>query len=61
MALGTLITVVAVLVIIGLCVWLIENYVPMPDPFKVVIRVVVVLFLILWLLSVAGLWSGFKV
>lgn len=39
-----------VFVIVGLCLWLIESYVPMAAPFKTVLRVVVVLLLVLWLL-----------
>lgn len=58
MALSGLITIVVVLVILGLCLYLIETYVPMAAPVKTIIRVVVVLFLVLWLLSQLGLWSG---
>jgi hypothetical protein len=39
------------LVIIGLAIYLVETYVPMTPPIKVVIRVVVVLALVLWLLQ----------
>jgi len=49
-----MITALIVLVIAGVCLYLIENYVPMSEPIKVVIRVVVVLFLILYLLRVFG-------
>lgn len=59
MDLGTLISIVAVLVILGLAWYLIETYVPMAEPIKVVIRVVIVLGLVLWLLQRFGLWSGF--
>lgn len=44
-----------VFVIVGLCLWLVETYVPMAAPFKVVLRVVVVLILVLWLLRSFGL------
>ncbi len=44
-----------VFVILGLCLWLIERYVPMAEPIKVVMRVIVVLLLILWLLTTFGL------
>jgi hypothetical protein len=43
------------LVVVGLILYLVENYIPMSDPIKVVIRVVVVLFLIIWLLRVFGI------
>ena len=58
MDLGTLITLIVVLVILGLVMWLIEQYVPMSPPFRTVLRVLVVLALILYLLSAFGLWSG---
>lgn len=49
-----MITALIVLVVAGVCLYLIENYVPMSEPIRVVIRVVVVLFLILYLLRVFG-------
>lgn len=44
-----------VLIIIGVCLYLIETYIPIDPPIKVVIRVVVVLCLVLWLLNVFGI------
>jgi hypothetical protein len=58
MSLSALISIVIVLVILGLALWLIESYVPLSPPFKVVIRVVVVLFIVLWLLTQLGIWHG---
>lgn len=55
--LSTLITIIVVLVIIGLVLYLIESYIPMSPPIKTAIRVVVVLCLCLWLLSLLGLFS----
>ena len=43
-----------VLVIVGVALYLIENYVPMSPPIKVVIRVVVVVLVILALLRAFG-------
>ena len=51
----SLIGLIIVLVIVGVCLYLLENYVPMSPPIKTVIRVVVVLVLILWLLQVFGI------
>ena len=53
--LGMFILPLIVFVIIGLCLWLVETYIPMAAPFKVVLRVVVVLILVLWLLRSFGL------
>ncbi len=44
-----------VLVIIGVCWYLIDKFVPIAEPIKIVIRVVLVLLLVLWLLSAFGL------
>jgi multisubunit Na+/H+ antiporter MnhG subunit len=56
MTLGSLITVVIVMVILGLALYLIETYVPMAPPFKLVVRVVVILALVLYLLQAFGVW-----
>jgi len=61
MDLGSLITLVVVLVILGLALYLIETYVPMSPPFKTVLRVVIVLALVLYLLQAFGLWSGARI
>ena len=50
-----MIQLIIVLVIVGVCLYLLENYVPMSPPIKTVIRVVVVLVLILWLLQAFGI------
>ena len=44
-----------VLVIVGVCLYLVENYVPMSPPIKTVLRVVVVLCLVLYLLRAFGI------
>lgn len=50
-----MIHVIVVLVIVGLCLYLVQTYVPMAAPIKTVLTVVVVLFLCLWLLQVFGI------
>ena len=51
----SIITIIIVLVVIGLVLYLIENYVPMSQPIKTVLRVVVVLALCIWLLNAFGI------
>lgn len=53
--LSSLIRVLFVLVVLGLVLWLIETQIPLAAPIKIVIRVVLVLALCWWLLTVAGL------
>ena len=50
-----ILSIIVVLVVIGLVLYLIENYVPMSQPIKTVLRVVVVLVLCLWLLNAFGI------
>jgi uncharacterized membrane protein len=50
-----LINLIIVLAVCGLVLYLIETFIPMAAPFKVVIRVVVILVLVIWLLQVFGI------
>lgn len=43
-----------VLIVVGVCLYLVQTYIPMAPPIKTVITVVVVLVLCLWLLQVFG-------
>lgn len=49
-----MISVLIVLIIVGVCLYLVQTYIPMAAPIKTVITVVVVLCLVLWLLQVFG-------
>jgi len=50
-----LITLIITLVVVGLILWLVNNYIPMDGKIKRILNVVVVIAVILWLLSVFGL------
>ena len=54
----SIITLIVALAIIGLVLYLIETYIPMDPAIKTIIRVIVVLFVILWLLSAFGILSN---
>ncbi|NEX22793.1 hypothetical protein G3480_21225 [Thiorhodococcus mannitoliphagus] len=59
-----LITLIMTLVVVGLILWLINNYIPMDGTIKKILNVVVVILVILWLLSVFGLMpplSGMRI
>lgn len=51
-----LIQIVVVLIVVGVILWLINNYVPMAPPIKTLLNAVVVIALIVWILRVVGLW-----
>lgn len=52
-----IIQVLLVLVIVGVCLWMVQTYIPMAAPIKTVITVVVVLCLVVWLLQIFGIGS----
>jgi len=49
-----LIHLVLVLVVVGVVLWLINNYIPMDGTIKTILIVVVVIAVIIWLLSAFG-------
>jgi len=60
----SLINVVIVLIVVGVILWLINNYVPMDGKIKNILNAVIVIVVILWLLQAFGLIgaiSGVKV
>lgn len=50
-----MITLIVTLAVIGLVVWLITTYIPMPDLFKRVIYIIAVICVVFYLLQVFGL------
>jgi hypothetical protein len=53
-----LINLVVVLIVVGVLLWLVNNYVPMDGKIKRILNVVVVIVVVLWLLQVFGLLTG---
>jgi len=53
-----MIEILVVLVIVGVILWFVNQYIPMSPPFKTAVNVVAAIFLLLWLLRVFGLWHG---
>jgi hypothetical protein len=51
----SIITLIITLAIIGFLMWLLMTYVPMPEPFKKIIMIIVIFAVILWLLYGFGL------
>jgi hypothetical protein len=49
-----MIALLLLIVVLGVCLWLIETYVPMSPPIKVLLRVVVVIIIVLYLLRAFG-------
>ena len=49
-----LMSLVVALIVMGLVWWLVSTYLPIPQPFKNVILVLLVVLLIVWLLNSVG-------
>jgi hypothetical protein len=52
----SLITIVITLVVAGFVLWLI-NYIPMQPTIKKIVNAVVVIFAVVWLFKIFGLWT----
>jgi len=49
-----MISLILTLVVLGLCLYLVETYIPMSPPIQLVIRIIVVIFSVLLLLRAFG-------
>jgi hypothetical protein len=54
----SLVGLIVVLVIVGVVLWAINQFIPMDTKVKAIMNVVVVIVLLLWLLNVFGLLHG---
>lgn len=54
----SLISIVIVLIVVGFLLWLVNNYIPMASPIKTILNLVVIIAVVLWLLSVLGVFHG---
>ncbi|WP_373497900.1 Thivi_2564 family membrane protein [Desulfococcus sp.] len=50
----SLINLIIILIVVGVILWLINNYIPMDHKIKSILNIVVVIAVILWLLNVFG-------
>ena len=46
------------LVVAGVVLWLVNNYIPMDGKIKKILNAVVVIFVLLWLLRMFGVWDS---
>jgi len=59
-----LLQVLMVLVVVGVLLWLVNNFIPMAGSIKSILNAVVVIVTVLWLLNIFGLFhslSGMRV
>ncbi|MDR3527803.1 MAG: hypothetical protein P4L57_11025 [Rhizomicrobium sp.] len=50
----SLITVIAILIVVGVLLWLVNTYIPMQGTIKQILNAVVVIAVVLWLLQMTG-------
>lgn len=50
-----LINVIIVLIVVGVLLWLVNNYIPMAGSIKTILNAVVVIAVVIWLLQTFGL------
>jgi hypothetical protein len=52
-----LLNIVIVLIVVGVVLWLINNFIPMASSIKTILNVVVVIFVAVWVLQAVGMWG----
>jgi hypothetical protein len=55
-----LLNVLIVLIVVGVILWLINNYIPMDSKIKNILNAVAVIVVVIWLLQVFGILSSLK-
>lgn len=55
-----LLTIFIVLIVAGVLLWIINNYIPMDRKIKTIFNIVVVIVLIIWLLRSFGIFDHLK-
>ena len=46
-----------VLIVVGVLLWLVNNFIPMASSIKSILNLLVVIIVVLWLLSVFGIFN----
>ena len=53
----SLLNLIVPLIVVGVVLWLINNYIPMASSIKRILNVVVVVIVAVWVLQAVGLWG----
>ena len=56
----SLIGLILTLVVVGILLWLVNNYIPMDSKIKTIINVVVVIVVVIWLLQAFGVLGSLR-
>jgi len=52
-----LVNIVIVLIVVGVALWLINNFIPMARSIKSILNVLVVVTVCIWVLQAVGMWG----
>jgi hypothetical protein len=52
-----IINIVLALIVIGVLMWLVNNYVPMASSIRSILNAVVVIAVVVWVLKASGVWT----
>lgn len=55
-----ILNIIIVLVVVGVALWLINNYIPMDSKIKNILNLVVVICVVIWLLKAFGVINSLK-
>jgi len=55
-----LLTILIVLIVVGVLLWLVNNYLPMDRKIKNILNIIVVIVVVIWLLKAFGLLDSLK-
>ncbi len=55
-----LISLIITLIVVGVLLWLVNNYIPMDHKIKRILNIVVVVAVVVWLLNVLGLMDSIR-
>jgi hypothetical protein len=56
----SLVSLLVILIIVGVLLWLVNNYIPMDSKIKTILNVIVVIVVIIWLLQAFGVLGSIQ-
>ncbi len=56
----SLVSLVITLIVVGVLLWLVNNYIPMDSKIKRILNIVVVVAVVVWLLNLLGLMDSIR-
>ena len=52
-----IVNIVIALIVVGVGLWLINNFIPMAGSIKTILNVVVIVAVVIWVLQAVGMWG----